>query len=247
MLEKRDKMNYTDLDEQELREQLHKMKRTLNTGGVVLVAILIVVVIIAAFFFGGYILNKKQPDLIAGESFIQDQPDDIIEAENHRVTIQSLKQIISPASELIATKYYYTNADTYEDFKDIKGFKLPFTTNKTIFTYDGWVGLGFDISKVSFEIDTEKQIIIVELPAITVVANNIDATSFQYYDVSKSVFNSTEMREVTDLIAELKTREQEKVMANDQLIQQAEKNAQSVISSFLKSSDLTKNYDVIFK
>ena len=41
--------------------------------------------------------------------------------------------------------------------------------------------------------------------------------------------------------------EAEKILANPEVLQQAEENAQTVMKSFLSASDLTKDYSVVFE
>ncbi len=54
--------------------------------------------------------------------------DDTIIGENYILTIDNVQEVLKPASDLISTKYYYTDADTYENYKELFGKKVPFTT-----------------------------------------------------------------------------------------------------------------------
>lgn len=206
----------------------------------------LLLVIIAAFFIGERVQKQKEPTYIDAETVVFDDPDMIIEAKDHTVTVQNVIEVLAPASDLISTKYYYTDADTFEDFKDINGWKLPFTTNKTVFVYDGVISAGVRLSEVTFDVDNENRVITVYMPDVEVLSHEIDMGSFQYYDVSKSVFNSTEMEEVTELFDELKQKEEEKFTGREVYMEQAKINAQTVISSFLRASEETKDFMVVF-
>lgn len=73
------------------------------------------------------------------------------------LTISHVNEIIRPASELITTKYAYTDANIYENYKELFNVRLPITTNKVVFTYSGSVGIGIDLSKVSLYLDNENK------------------------------------------------------------------------------------------
>jgi hypothetical protein len=87
----------------------------------------------------------------------------------------------------------------------------------------------------------------VSLPQISILANEIDFDSFQYFDVSKSILNPTEMEETTELLAALKNKTSERVLGNEALMEQARINAQTVIEELLKSSSYLKDYAITFK
>lgn len=180
---------------------------------------------------------------------LQGSPDTVIELPKKAdaVSVWNVMEIIKPASDLVTVRYYYTDADIFENSKQLMGKKLPLTTNKTIFTYDGVISLGVDFSGINISVDDDARAIVIEMPEPKIIANEIDAGSFQYYDVTNSVFNTTEMGDVTDVIDELKAHKEAKVLASKDIMAQAADNAQSVILGFLQASELTAGYDVSFR
>ena len=168
-------------------------------------------------------------------------------SDNGVVSVGHIEEIIQPASELITTKYYYTDADIFEDYKQLLGYRLPFTTNKTVFTYEGVVGIGFDFSKIIIEIDSIQHEVSLTFPDMQIVSNEISADSFQYFDVSNSVFNQTEMGDITELIAVLKEKTAERVLQDEDLLAQAKDNAEQILLGFLRASDLMQSYTVTFR
>ena len=217
------------------------------------IGIIVAVVLIVLAFSLGKTLGIRSAQ--NGNTFIDEtldeEPNETIVIEDSEeefvVSIYYLRDLLKPASDLIISKYYYTDADISDDYIDIKGFRIPGTTTKTVFTYDGVISLGFDISDVSYDIDTEKKEITVSLPQISILANEIDFDSFQYFDVSKSILNPTEMEETTELLAALKNKTSERVLGNEALMEQARINAQTVIEELLKSSSYLKDYAITFK
>lgn len=173
--------------------------------------------------------------------------DGIIEEGNYILTISTVEKIIKPASDLITSKYIYKDADSYENYKNLFGKRLPFTTDKVVFTYKGTVSVGIDLSEVIYEIDDESQIIRIKLPEIRITSNEIDHSSFEYPFESDSIFNSTGMSDYTELLATLKREKEVEVINDKEFMETARHNTENVLEQFLTASDLTKNYTIIFE
>ncbi len=237
--------------EREERARAGRGPRRRRRGVPVLLFLIVVILVGLCGFFARDLSALYFPDKTAEPAVTElmgEAPDEVIPIdEGAVVSVWNVVEILQPASELVTTKYYYTDADVFEHYKQIKGLKIPLTTNKTVFTYDGVISVGVDFSKIGIEVDNEGQRILVKLPDVRVIANEIDAGSFRYYDVSSSVFNQTEMGDVTELIDQLKQKKEEKILADRNVLDQAEENARSVIESFLNVSELTKDYSVVFQ
>lgn len=160
-------------------------------------------------------------------------------------TIIKISETLEPASDLISTKYYYTDAEIYEDYKELFGMKLPFTTDKSIFVYDGVISVGIDLSQVEYAVDNESKTITMTLPEIKILANEIDQDSFEFPYVSNSVFNQNEIPGFTKLLAELKELNAEKLLQNTEFMTTVRMNTELVLRSFLTASDVTADYRVI--
>lgn len=173
--------------------------------------------------------------------------DDAIVEDNYMLTISTVEKIIKPASDLITSKYNFKDAGTYEDYKHILGKKVPFTTDKVVFTYKGTVSVGIDLSDVKYEIDDKNKSISITLPEIGIKSNEIDNSSFEYPFESDSVFNSTEMSDFTKLLSTLKKKKEEEVKKDTEFMDTARQNTENVLKDFLTASDATKEYSVIFK
>lgn len=171
---------------------------------------------------------------------------DADENQKAAVTISYLQELTQDASDLITTRYYYKDANTYSNTKQLGDFNLPFTTAEYVYTYEGTVSLGIDISKIGFSVDNTNEEIEVRLPDIRIIANEIDADSFEYYASKTTVFNMTEMADITDLIAALKESKAEKVMADKELLADAEQRAETVVEDLIAKSDLAAGYKITF-
>lgn len=163
------------------------------------------------------------------------------------LTVSHVEEIIAPASDLITTKYTYKDADVYEDYKEFFHVRMPITTNKVVFTYSGTVGIGIDLSKLDLCVDNEGKRIAIILPELEVKYNEIDADSFEYYNVSISIFNQLKLEDCTDLIATLLAAKKEQVLNDKSVMDGARKNTELVLRSLLSTSELTRDYKVAFK
>ncbi len=173
--------------------------------------------------------------------------DDTIVKDNYMLTISTVEKIIKPASDLITSKYNYKDADTYENYKQLFGQKVPFTTDKVVFTYKGTVSVGIDLSEVKYDIENKNKTISIELPEIKVKSNEIDDSSFEYPFESDSIFNTTGMSDFTELLATLKEKKAEEVKRDKEFLDTARQSTKKVLQDFLTASDVTKDYTVIFK
>ncbi len=173
--------------------------------------------------------------------------DKTINGTNYTLEINQLKQVLLPASDLISSRYHYKDADKYENYKNLLGMRVPLTTDMAVFTYEGIISAGIDLSEVEYGIDNEQGVITIRLPEIKILANEIDASSFQYPYISNSIFNNTDMQDYTKLIDKLKAEKQEELLQNTAFMDQVLKNTQLVLSSFLTASESTRGYSVVFE
>lgn len=191
--------------------------------------------------------SNKNVTMVASEGGATLAIDTADENEKAVVTISYLQELTQDASDLVTTRYFYKDADTYSNTRQICNKNVPLTTTEYVYTYEGTISLGIDMSQIGFSVDNTKKEIEVSLPDIKIIANEIDADSFTYVSSKKSVFNDTDMEDITDLIAGLKTAKAEKVMADEDLLDDAESRAQTVVRDLIIKSDLAAEYKVTFR
>ncbi len=165
------------------------------------------------------------------------------------ITVDSitLKEILSPASELVSMKYTYTDVDIYENSKKAFGYKIPLTTDKVIFTYSGIISAGIDMSQITYDINNETKTISVTLPAPTLMAHEIDENSFKFYDAKNSIFTETKLEDYTQLMSKLKEEKEEKLKNDAEFLPSVTENAKKVLNDLLKISESTSEYTVIYE
>lgn len=224
----------------EIRKRF-SFKNVKKIAGRVLALFLTVVIAFGLGFYTG--ITKPWEKFNLSAIILQDT-----KLENsYTLTISTIEKIVQPASDLITSKYRYKDADTYENFKKVFGKKVPLTTDMTVFTYEGVVGVGIDLLDVEYEIDNKNRIISILIPELKILYNEIDDDSFKYPFKSDSIFNTTYMSDFTGLMSTLR-EEKEKIVLNDKdFMDSARQNAEVVLKGFLTASDATKDFTVNFK
>lgn len=164
------------------------------------------------------------------------------------ITVDELQSVLNPASELITSKYYYTNAASFDNVlmwihSDIPN---PFTHSKGYIIYDGVVSVGIDVSELKYDIDNENKRIVITLPVEKVLAHEIDNSSLKS-DTQESIFNNLDAEFYAQLIDGLQKGTEEKVMKNSGYLKEVRRNTELVLRNFLSASELTKDYTIQFK
>ena len=219
-----------------------------------LIITLFVLILIAASALGGIYVYENY--LSPKDVIVIENPDptpepstilsDVID-EVQTVSIEEVQKILEPASELITAKYYYTEASTYENYqKALKKYKIPFTTDKTVFTYDGVISVGIELSEIEIDINNDDRIISIVLPPLEEKHNEIFNDSFDVPYEQNSPFTKTDMKNYTDLFDALQKAKSQEVMENKSFISHAKDSTINTLEAFLKTSSLTDEYELKF-
>ena len=234
MPEKEEKKDLT-LQIEKLKSKLEVTKAQGKSTKSTLICVGVVLLAIIALFVQHRILAPKTAD--------EPQQGTVVV-----VDIEALHETISPASKLVSYEYAYANATTYEDSKKLFGkFKVPFTTDKVVFVYEGKIHAGVELSKVDFEVNDATKTVKVILPGMQIVSHELLEDKFRIYDVKNSIFNSTNIKEYADMIAELKKEEEEKLIENADFWDGARQNTEYVLTTLLKGSDVIADYSLRFE
>ncbi|MBQ1853091.1 MAG: DUF4230 domain-containing protein [Lachnospiraceae bacterium] len=167
--------------------------------------------------------------------------------EKSTLDVKTIEEILQPAGDLITQRYYYTDMDTFESYKELLGAKIPLTTDKVVFTFKGAISAGIVLSKVEFAVDEEEKTVTVTLPDIFIVSNEIFEDEFKAYEIKNSIFTETKFTDYALLLGSMKSKKAEELMKNQKFRDEARKEAENVISAFLKNATVSKDYKIIFK
>lgn len=157
-----------------------------------------------------------------------------------------VQDALKPTAALITNQYRYTAADIYDDYKKFFGFNLPFTNTKAVFTFKGTMSIGIDLQELTYQIDNDKKSIEIQLPSIGVLSHDIDLGSFQFPFEEESIFNPKEMSDYVGALDQLKSKQAELVLNDQEYMSNALHNTKEVLRIFLSNSELTKDYSVTF-
>ena len=148
--------------------------------------------------------------------------------------------------ELVTQAGYFTNVQSNTSTRQLFGMDIPFTTSKYIYSYDGVVKAGLDFAKLEVQVDDANRTVAVKMPAIEILDVNIDNDSLKIYDESQSIFTPLHISDVNEAQIELKKQVEQTAIDNG-ILEEAEKNAKTIISGFLSGTMDLKNYTVTFE
>ena len=160
------------------------------------------------------------------------------------VTDSTVREIITPAAELVTYKYFYTDIGQFEKSRSFFGITIPFASDTTVFSYSGVIGAGVDLNSMDITVDNDLKRVTVRLPQPQRLYHQFDDQSFKYFDVQTSLFTSTALGEYTDFIAALKTEQENKLAVNNEFWSNVRQNAKSVVMSLLTASGELEEYTI---
>lgn len=159
---------------------------------------------------------------------------------------ETIKMAMKNIGKLSTAEYTFTHVEKVNSQKEIKGFKIPFTKNSFIYSYDGMITAGIDFTEIDIQKDDASKKISVILPEVKIHSSELDETSFKLYDESNNIFNPIKVSDVADSFKHLKETEEEKAI-NKGLIERAKKNAISMVENFMHGSYNVTDYSITVK
>lgn len=165
---------------------------------------------------------------------------------NREVVIsgETIKMAMRNIGKLTTAEYTFTHVEKVDSQKEINGFKIPFTKNSFIYSYDGVVTAGIDFTKIDIKKEDSKKKISVILPKVEIHSSDLDEKSFMLYDQDNNIFNPITVEDVADSFKHLKETEEEKAIEKG-LLKKAEKNAVTLIENFMHGSYNVKEYEIM--
>lgn len=149
--------------------------------------------------------------------------------------------------ELVTQTAYMTivrDTEEHREFFDL--FQIPFTQSRQIFSYDIQIDASIDFSKITNTIDDDKKEIKIEMPHSKIYKATIDNDSLKVYLDKESLFSRIDLTEHNDAVKEMKEQGIEDAKANG-ILELAEKNAENLIGTFLKTNGKIKDYNITFE
>ena len=210
----------------------------------------LIVIIAALLTVIGFILGGK------GFSF---NPLHKITEQQERSAHSVLKEVL-PIGEYASLAYHYTTVVKEINARDIRGWTIPFTTRRYIFTYDGVMKLGIDGTSIRIEehpANTAGEaanpggpvnlpVIRIILPSVKILSHEIIDGSIEVFEQSQTIFNEIKIADAFEVTAERKRELEEKVMSGG-VPREAQISAEQQLGSLLKNlPGIKEKYDLEF-
>ncbi len=148
------------------------------------------------------------------------------------VSIATVEESINSLNELVTVEYNYTNIAKYEESKEFYGYTIPFTTTKFIYTYDGVIKYGYDLSQATVTVVDNN--VNVTLPEAMLISHTIDYDSISILDEQYSIFTQVEITDYTSFYQDQTSTTEAKAEENG-IYSTAEENAKTIITQLVKS------------
>lgn len=146
--------------------------------------------------------------------------------------------------EFATQSAYCTEVNVTDAKREIFGLTIPFTQSKYIYSYDFNIKAGFDFNEIKWKESNNK--IIVNLPKVEVLSNEIIEDSFKVFHEEESVFTPISLKDNNEAIKKMKQSAEEHAIKNG-LYDSAIKNAEEMLSKFFEREFSAEKYEIQFK
>ena len=180
------------------------------------------------------LLSEKKTERIIEEKIIEKEV--VISGQ----TIQSGLRTIG---ELASSEYYFTHVSSVENAQTISGFKIPFTTAKAIFSYDGLIKAGIDFNELLVSKDDDAKTITVTVPHAKILSSEVDPDSFCLWDEKTNIFTPFTVDDYNTSFSDMLAEEEQKAIERG-LLTKAEENAILMIRNFMSASYNVGDYEI---
>lgn len=196
-------------------------------------------------FTAGVAMDKQSTEVI---NYIATPPiettKEVVAEEEKAVTMDSslIEQQLQQLWELTTVKYSYSGACNFSSQKVFKTFKMPFSTKYFIFTYDGYLKAGIDLSKAKVSIEGSTATLTLQAPEI--FDNVILEDTVSVIDQSNNVVNGLKVEDVMNVLSSEKEKMKARAIRNG-VLEQAKANAELIIKVI--AADLNLEAVVIYQ
>ena len=173
--------------------------------------------------------------------------------EKSEISAHTTVMEVLPIGEYASLVYHYTSVVKDVNAKDIKGWTIPFTTRKYIFTFDGKIKLGIDGNQIHAEEVLQdsgeafdQPLIRIYLPPVKILSHEVIDDSIEIFEQSQTIFNEIKIADAFNVTADRKRELEEKVMASS-VVKEAEISAEQHLGTLIKSlPGIKEKYELEF-
>ncbi len=172
-----------------------------------------------------------------------------VELDDHAVVeAGALLEAVQSAKDLVAYRYHYESVGNYQKERTFfgTGLKVPFTQDRSIFTYRGTISAGIDLKELSVSVDNSKQEIQVFLPQPAVLAHEFEIDSFRIYDLKDSVFTKTGLEDYAGMEKALKDLQESRLAEDEAFWEDVRSNTELVLKDLFAMTGQIEGYRMEF-
>ena len=182
--------------------------------------------------------------LIGGSIYVKNH---FVPKEETIISSETVESSIKEAKELTTLKYHYKNIASFENSQEFQGIKLPFTTKRFLYTYEGEIHAGVDLDKAKVEVDNEAKTVSVTLPKAKILSHDIDEKSVMIYDEKNSIFNPLELEDYSNFRKEEEAKVEKEAIDKGILTEADEKTKKAVEDILNINPEIAENYTINVK
>lgn len=167
--------------------------------------------------------------------------------EETKITSETVEAALKEAKELTTLKYHYKNIASFENSQQFQGMKIPFTTKRFLYTYEGEIHAGVDLDEAKVKVNEEAKTINVSLPETKILSHDIDENSVMVYDEKNSIFNPLELEDYSNFRKEEEAKV-EKEAIDKGLLEEAKEQTLKAVKELLNINPvISEEYTVTVK
>lgn len=204
------------------------------------IMIIMIALLCCSVFLGTKYYYSKQVETV---EVIREIPVETVIEKEVQISGETIRFNMANIGKLCTAEYNYTHVEQVDSSREIKGFKIPFTSSKFIYSYDGTIMAGIDFTKIQIDKKDEEKIITVTLPNAEIISSDVAQDSFKLYDEKNNLFNPISVTDVADSFADLKNSEEKKAIENG-LLDKARESAVILVENFMRGSYDVGDYEI---
>ncbi len=215
-----------------------------------LTPLLLTIVVGAAVFLATKIYYDRQIEALyqmatQAQEESQALPESVEEMLETKETFRGaeLEAELRRAGRLETAEYHYTAVESYDSSKSLGSFKIPGTTSRYIYSYDGRIVAGIEADRICIEVNDDARRVDIYIPPAEILSSEIYEDSFKLYDERNSIFNPVSVSDFNQSNMDLKAREEKKAIENG-LLENAEQNGKGMIEAFVQTLPVPEDYTV---
>lgn len=159
-----------------------------------------------------------------------------------KITSDLIAERLEYVQDLVGIEYYYQNVSSIEKSKIQKfGVSIPFTASRAIFSYEGVIKYGIDVSQV--EVGVSGDTVTLTVPKAKIISHEIPEKDIEIFDEGRNLFNPVTIGDYVGFQSERKA-EMETRAAEKGFPAMAEVKCGEALRAILKAMPDMKQYDV---